>query len=196
MILNQSAPNTTLYTGFNEESARQLPPSLPAILKAALCLLPHFLFRSTSLVLLAAFLRLHALIPILSYGLVILIITLSIPHISDTLPNFLMVLFTPMVFTPHKSSNRRLLELSLLAAPLVLLPSLLVLFLLPHLATEDSLLAALPHSLYNSTVPLCPSPTGKPLLPLTLLPPSPHLSPSSISLSPLLRLWLLLPDAL
>ena len=85
-----------------------------------------------------------------------------------------MVIFTPMVFRPSKAANRQLLELSLLAAPLVLLPSLLVLFLLPHLTTEDSLLAALPHSLYNSTVPLCPSPTGKPFLLLTFPPPSHH----------------------
>ena len=117
-----------LFTAFNlnEDFETKIPTKLLPVFKAMSFFVPHTVFRTASLPIVAAYFRLYALIPLSifvivgSYAVDGEIRCFGIIAALFTLP---LYIFTPATFQPDVKGDRKLLKSTMLLSTLFLLPS-------------------------------------------------------------------------
>ena len=154
-----------LYTSHNTGAGKnQKPVNFFQLLKSSTFFLPHTLFRSLSIAVIAAFIGCYAFIPFTAIFVLNTCITFCCASNCNPIQIFSMVtsFFTPSVLIPGESVDRGLLKRSTLVSTIILLTSLTTIFLLPTIFTTESALLTTPgfHHLNfgNSTLrcyPVC-----------------------------------------
>ena len=130
------------------------------LLKSSTFFLPHTLFRSLSIAVIAAFISYYALIPFTA--IIFLNTCITFCCTSDSDPDQIVSLatsfFTPSVFNSLYSFDRGILKRSTLVNTTILLTSLIIIFLLPTIFTTKSTLLATPglhHLNFNTSSSPC-----------------------------------------
>ena len=120
-----------LYTAFNLEADHKIknPTKLLPVLKAMAFFVPHTVFRTASLAVVAAFFRVLTLIPLSIYAIVSLPVgsyaldgEFSCDGLMQTLLTLPLYIFTPATLQPHYKDDRKLLKRTMLLSTLFLLP--------------------------------------------------------------------------
>ena len=181
-----------LFSAYNVKfKYRKIRASLLTSLKSLLFFLPHSLFKLASLSLCAAFLGYYFLLP-LTLIIGIQVVGAAVIYFREEDRNWRIVLaipvsiISPTVDFPQNSTYRALLKLSLLSSPVILLPSLLITLLLPHLLSPSSLLCTpgLSHLHLSSPPPACsPCFTPQATTPGDTSPSSPRSTSATTSLT-------------
>ena len=121
----------------------KIPTKLLPVLKAMAFFVPHTVFRTASLSVVAAYFRLYALIPLSIYAIVSLPVgsyamdgEFSCVGVMFTLLTLPLYIFTPAVLNPFDKDFRKLLKSTMLLSTLFLLPCLLLTRLLPLLPSS------------------------------------------------------------
>ena len=121
----------------------KIPTKLLPVLKAMAFFVPHTVFRTASLSVVAAYFRLYALIPLSIYAIVSLPVgsyamcgEFSCGGVMFTLLTLPLYIFTPAVLNPFDKHFRKLLKRTMLLSTLFLLPCLLLIRLLALLPSS------------------------------------------------------------
>ena len=137
-----------LYTSINSEQEKeyQKPVNLFQLLKSSTFFLPHTLFRSFSIAVIAAFIGYYAFIPFAAIFILNACITFCCASRSESyqIVSLVTSFFTPSVLAPDESADRGLLKRSTLVSTIGLLTSLITIFFLPTIFTTESALLAAP----------------------------------------------------
>ena len=148
-----------LYTEFNSNSEEdQQQVNLFYLLKSSTFFLPHTLFRSFSIAVIAAFIGYYAFIPFTSIFILNACTTFCCASGTSPLQFFSLVtsFFTPSVLEPSHSHDRGLLKRSTLVSTVILLTSLIAIFFLPTIfPTESALLPGLHHLNFDNSSSRC-----------------------------------------
>ena len=134
-----------LFTAFNlnEDHKTRIPTKLLLVVKAMTFFVPHTVFRTASLAVVAAFFRVFTLIPLSIFVIISLPVgsyagdgEINCDGMMFTLVSLPLYIFTPATLTPHNKDARKLLKRTMLLSTLFLLPCLLLIRLLPLLPSS------------------------------------------------------------
>ena len=162
LTLAKACTDWHLYTNFNSydrNQEHQIPPRKSHSLKALLFFVPHVVFKTTATAMVAAFLKIYSIIPLTVFFILSVVITCAV-HKSrrktDSDFSFPLSLFAPSVSDPESKFGWSLLKATMLASTLALLPSLILIRLLPLLSPETiSCTLGLAHLNHSFPIPSC-----------------------------------------
>ena len=154
-----------LYTNFkiyDHNEYQQIRPRKLHTLKALLFFAPHIVVRTTATAMVAAFLKIYSIIPLTVFIILSIVITCAVhksrkkEELDETYFAFPLSLFAPSVSDPDSKFGWTLLKATMLASTLALLPSLILIRLLPLLNPETiSCTLGLAHLNYSIPIPSC-----------------------------------------
>ena len=154
-----------LYTNFksyDHNEDQQIRARKLHTLKALLFFAPHVVFRTTATAIVAAFLKIYSIIPLTVFIILSVVITCAVhksrkkEELDETYFAFPLSLFAPSVSDPESKFGWTLLKATMLASTLALLPSLILIRLLPLLKPETiSCTLGLAHLNYSFPIPSC-----------------------------------------